>query len=107
MWNLAREARRSGIHIYPVAASGVGELCEYLMRATALITQGRYLFLTDDSGVGNSHKEPSIPCYVVTPLNDLMVRVISSVINGQRVEPEAQNVIRRSGYYNQGVCENL
>ena len=39
----------------PVAASGVGDLAEYVMRAMAAATQSRYIFLTDDSGIGNPH----------------------------------------------------
>jgi hypothetical protein len=30
------------------------------MRAAALVTGGQYLFLTDDSGVGDAHGEPHI-----------------------------------------------
>ena len=30
---------------------------------------GRYLFLTDDSGIGNDHEEPRVPCYRVERLD--------------------------------------
>jgi hypothetical protein len=39
-------------------------------------TNGTYVFVTDDSGVGNSHLEPSVGEYEVEFLNDLMVRLI-------------------------------
>ena len=40
----------------------------------AVMTGGKYVFLTDDSGVGNSHEEPDISGYTVEKLNDLMVQ---------------------------------
>ena len=77
-----RQAVERDVHIYPVAASGVDELAEYTMRAAAQLTLGRYLFLTDDSGVGNSHKEPSIPCYFVTRLDHAILRMIDIEMSG-------------------------
>lgn len=100
----ARAARAAGIHIYPLAASGVADSAEYLMRAAAVMTQGRYLFLTDDSGIGNPHAEPRIACYVVTSLDDLLVRIVASELAGSRVEPSAQDIVRRVGNYQLGVC---
>jgi hypothetical protein len=60
---LIEKARKEAIHIYPLGASGVAQKAEYVMRNLALFTQGRYLWLTDDSGVGNSHAEPKVACY--------------------------------------------
>lgn len=97
-------AQAKGIHIYPLGASGVESNAQYLLRAAAALTQGRYLFLTDDSGIGNSHAEPDIPCYVVTELKDLMARVIDGEMAGHRVEPDAQAVVRKVGDYRLGVC---
>ena len=54
-WPAAEAARAPRIQIVPVAASGVGDTAEYVMRAMAAATQSRYLFLTDDSGIGNPH----------------------------------------------------
>src|SRR5690606_739428 len=64
-WAAAEAARARRIHITPVAASGVADEAEYAMRAMAAVTQSRYLFLTDDSGVGNPHAAPAIDCYLV------------------------------------------
>ncbi|NQT71684.1 MAG: VWA domain-containing protein [Chloroflexi bacterium] len=100
----AKMARQKGIRIYPVAASGVADTAEFLMRLSACVTQGRYLFLTDDSGVGNSHAEPKIPCYVVTRLDDLIVRVINSEISGVRIEANQEQIIRTVGNCDNGVC---
>ena len=82
----AGRVTKDGIRIYPLGASGVADTAEYLMRMGAVMTQGRYLFLTDDSGVGNSHAEPKVPCYVVTPLNQLIERVLNSELRGTRIE---------------------
>ncbi|MFO1532960.1 MAG: VWA domain-containing protein [Thermoplasmatota archaeon] len=99
-----REARGKGIHVEPVGASGVGNEAEYLMRAAAVLTQGRYVFLTDDSGVGNSHAEPHVKCYLVTELSDLLVRIVGSEFTGTRIEAAPGDVIRRVGAYDHGAC---
>ncbi len=54
MRDAIRATRSKGIHVYPVAASGANDLLELTMRNAAQLTGGRYLFLTDDSGVGDS-----------------------------------------------------
>ena len=104
-WDQAILARPKGVHIVPVAASGVGPKAEYIMRAMAAVTQSRYIFLTDDSGIGNPHAEPDVDCYVVTRLDTMVKRVLSSLITGERVEPSEAEIIRTVGTYNGGVCE--
>ncbi|WP_312846599.1 vWA domain-containing protein [Sphingopyxis sp. PET50] len=103
-WAAAEAARAKRIHITPVAASGVADEAEYAMRAMAAATQSRYLFLTDDSGVGNPHAPPAIDCYLVTRLDALVRRVIDSQISGRRIEPEDSEVIRSVGNYDAGKC---
>jgi len=103
-WNAGLESRSKGIHIVPLAASGVDKTAEFLMRSMAQITGGRFLFLTDDSGIGNPHAEPTVDCYVVTRLDGLVTRVLNSLVKGYRVEPEAGNVIRSVGNYRSGRC---
>ncbi len=100
----ALAARAAGVHIVPVAASGVADDAQYLMRAMAAVTQSRYLFLTDDSGVGASKPEPDIDCYLVTRLDGLIVRTVQSLATGVRVEPAQEEIIRRVGEYDEGVC---
>jgi Mg-chelatase subunit ChlD len=97
--------RGKGVAVYPVASSGVAGEAEFIMRAAAMLTGGQYLFLTDDSGVGNSHAEPHIPCYTVEQLAPLMVRAVRSELSGKRVEAEDQWVIRTVGQGQSGVCE--
>ncbi|HEX6042281.1 vWA domain-containing protein, partial [Longimicrobium sp.] len=69
------DASRRGIAIFPLASSGIDRPTEYLMRAMAVATGGKYVFLTDDSGIGNPHLTPETD-FRVEPLNDLMVREI-------------------------------
>lgn len=103
-WAAAEVARQEQIHIVPVAASGVAATAEFLMRSMAALTNSRYIFLTDDSGVGNPHAEPDIDCYVVTRLDSAIRRVIGHLVTGERVEPTADDIIRTEGNYNAGVC---
>jgi len=104
MLDPVRIARHKGLRIYPLAASGVGDKAEFMMRYAEVLTQGRYLFLTDDSGVGYSHKEPSVPCYVVTRLDKLIARVIDSELTGQRIEANDEDILRTVGNYDAGIC---
>ena len=94
--------RRRGVHVYPIGASGVGDEAEYLFRVTAALTQARYLFLTDDSGIGNSHAEPHIPCYSVQHLDDLLRRMIVLELTGESVKP--RSVLRTVGQPVDGRC---
>lgn len=71
-----KEAAAQGIRIIPVICSGNDKSNEYLMRSAALATNGTYLFLTDHSGVGDSHIKPTTDEYEVTYLNDLLKEVI-------------------------------
>lgn len=102
----ARSAARNNVQIFGLGASGVAAESEYLMRQAAVQTNGRYMFLTDDSGVGYGHAEPTISCYRVSKLSKLMVRVLRSELSGQRVEAKAGDVIRSVGDYRSGVCRN-
>ena len=76
MNQLAKTASKKGIRIVPILASGSQSSCEYLMRSIALTTNSRFLFLTDDSGIGNPHAEPSVGAYDVSFLNDLIFKLI-------------------------------
>jgi hypothetical protein len=104
MANAIRAAGTMRIHVYPVASSGIDELAERSMRSAAQLTGGRYLFLTDDSGVGNSHKEPSVPCYFVTKLDDAILRMIDIELSGTYYEPDPSEIIRTGGNPTSGSC---
>lgn len=70
------KAAKNGIKLIPVTASGIDKDTEFLMRFFSITTNGTYVFITDDSGIGNDHLEPSVGQYEVEKLNDLMVRLI-------------------------------
>ena len=78
--SVTRQAAAKGIRIIPVVASGENydddKSLEYLTRCLAMATNGTYTFLTDHSGVGNTHTEPSTDRYEVEALNALMLRLI-------------------------------
>lgn len=74
--DLLGTASEKGIRIIPVASSGVDTDTEFLCRTMAITTGGTYTFLTDHSGVGGSHLEPTIGDYDVEMLNDMLVRII-------------------------------
>jgi hypothetical protein len=73
------QAARKGIRIVPIVASGTSfhldKSLEFLMRSLALATNGTYVFLTNDSGIGNNHTKPSTDKYSVELLNDLIPRL--------------------------------
>lgn len=104
-WDAGIASRNLGIQIVPLAGSGVDKTAEFMMRNMAHITKGRYLFLTDDSGIGNAHAEPTVDCYVVTHLDGLVTRVLDGLITGERQEPDMDDIIRRVGNYEAGRCK--
>lgn len=103
-WAATEAARAKRIQIVPVAASGVDDAAQYIMRAMAAATQSRYAFLTDDSGIGNAHAEPSVDCYHVTKLDSLVRRILDAQISGRRIEPAASEIVRTVGDYDNGRC---
>lgn len=80
MKQLTQDAAAQGIRIIPVVSSGADKNTEYLMRFMATATGGTYLFLTDHSGVGNEHMDPTVGEFEVRPLNDLLVEVINRYV---------------------------
>lgn len=80
MQELSKKASEKGIRIIPVTASGIDKSTEYLMRSIALATNGTYVFLTDDSGIGNAHIKPTTDEYQVEFLNDVFIRLINQYL---------------------------
>lgn len=78
MNNSVKTAAEKGIRIISVAASGINKRTEMMLRSFAVVTGGTYTFLTDDSGIGDSHIEPTIGDYEVKPFK----QIITDVING-------------------------
>lgn len=79
--------REQGVRIYPLGASGVALEAEFIMRAMALASVGQYLFLTDHSGIGNTHATPHVPEFLVERLDRMMIRMIASELAGKRLVP--------------------
>jgi hypothetical protein len=71
-----RSAASRGIQVVPVVASNASRDAELFGRALSICTDGTYVFLTDDSGVGDSHLEPIVGDYTVELLHDIIVRLI-------------------------------
>lgn len=71
-----QEAAQKGIKIIPITASGINRYAEFLMKFTSILTNGTYVFITDDSGIGNSHLDPVVENYKVEKLNELLIRLI-------------------------------
>ncbi|HMC65152.1 MAG TPA: VWA domain-containing protein, partial [Gemmataceae bacterium] len=93
----ADKLRKQGVAIYPVACSGYNNEAEFILRSCALFTGSQFIFLTDDSGVGNAHGEPHIPFYHVQKLDKMMIRMIAAELSGKRIEPEKGEIIRTVG----------
>ncbi|MCB0542080.1 MAG: carboxypeptidase regulatory-like domain-containing protein [Saprospiraceae bacterium] len=85
-----REAARLGIRIVPVTASGIQKDTEFLMKFFGLATNGTYVFLTDHSGIGGKHLEPTTDEYKVEPLNELLVRLIAEYTGIETCEGKLQ-----------------
>ncbi len=71
------KASEKGIKIIPITASGINKETEFLMRFLAISTNGTYVFISNDSGIGNSHLVPTVGQYQIEFLNNLMVRLIN------------------------------
>ncbi len=81
MTNTVKTMAAQGIRLIPIASSGVNTETEFLLRSWAAMTGGTYTFLTDHSGIGGDHLEPTVGEYEVEKLNNLMVRLIREYCN--------------------------
>ena len=75
------EFSAKGIKIIPVFCSSYSKDCEFMCRQFAILTGGTYVFLTNDSGVGESHVEASVGDYEIEKLNELIIRLIDKYIS--------------------------
>ena len=106
MHRLSQEAAGLGIRIIPVTGSGIDKSAEYLMRCLALATNGTYVFLTDHSGVGGRHIEPTSDAYQVEKLNDLLVRLMLQYSQTPDCEQAVALVPDKPGGYQSGSRQN-
>ncbi len=73
-----KKAAEKGIKIVPITASGIDRETEFLMKYMSVITNSTYVFITDDSGIGNPHLKPLVHDYEVEFLNDVIFRLIDN-----------------------------
>jgi hypothetical protein len=83
---LTVKAAAMGIRIVPVACSGTDKSTEFFLRSMALATNGTYAFLTNHSGIGNKHIEPTTDKYAVEMLNELMQRITGQFVVAKECE---------------------
>jgi hypothetical protein len=83
-------AKQRGVALYPVAASGAADTAEYLLRTSAHLTGGQYMFLTDHSGVGSPQAKPNVDTFDVETLHGAMHRMIQRELGpaGDRPTPK-------------------
>ncbi len=74
------QAAAKGIRVIPITASGIDKPTEFLMRVSAMLTNGTYVFITNDSGIGGDHLEPTVGDYDVEFLKNLMVRLVGEYV---------------------------
>lgn len=77
------DAARNGVRILPVAASGADRTVEYIFRAMGTATSTPYVYLTDDSGVGNAHVEADTDRVVVEGFARLLERLVIADLRGE------------------------
>ena len=81
--NSVNKLASMGVRILTVASSGIDKATEYLFRCQSLLTNGVYVHLTNDSGIGGDHIEATTEeTEVVELLNDCLVRVINGFHTG-------------------------
>ena len=80
LYALMQKAASNGVRIIPIVCSGADKSTEFLMRSLALATNGTYVFLTDNSGIGNTHMKPTTDVFSVELLNNLLQRLIRQTV---------------------------
>jgi hypothetical protein len=54
--------------------------------------------------VGNPHEAPSVPCYLVTKLDQLIIDSVVAELKGPRTAPAPAQVIRTVGQVQDNTC---
>lgn len=89
IYNLIQQAAAKGIRVVPIVCSGADKQTEFLMRSIALATNGTYLFLTSNSGIGDEHIAPTTDAFSIELLNNLLPRIIQQMVYTQQCnEPQ-------------------
>ena len=96
-----KKAAELGIKIIPISGSGINRHTEFLLKFMAMSTNGTYLFLTDDSGIGNAHLDPIVKDYEVEYLNEAMLRLIYYYTRFNGCEDEQYTLTEKNNTYNE------
>ncbi|MDA0283105.1 MAG: VWA domain-containing protein [Planctomycetota bacterium] len=86
-FDAVQKLRQRDVAIFPIAGSGTRDEAEFTLRTAAFLTMGKYLFLTDHSGIGLPHAAPHAPSYNVEWLSSVMLRMIASELTGRELLP--------------------
>lgn len=82
-YNASLKLNQKGVRTISVASSGINKKTEYLMRSMSLITNGTYVYLTNDSRIGDEHMDATIEFdFVVEYLDECLVRLINGYHTG-------------------------
>jgi hypothetical protein len=88
-YNASLELNKKGIRTISVASSGINKKTEYLMRSMTLITNGTYVYLTNDSRIGDEHMDATVDFdFVVEYLDECLIRLINGYQTGIMERPK-------------------
>lgn len=73
---LMQMASEKGIKIIPIVASGIDQSTEFCMKYLAAGTGGDYIYISDHSGVGNSHLKPTGVVEDIDLLNTQIIKTM-------------------------------
>ncbi|MEM7336165.1 MAG: vWA domain-containing protein [Chloroflexota bacterium] len=80
-----QNANEAGLKIFPIASSGLNEQGEYIFRQLAQMTNGRFVFITDEpTGTTTGDTSASVTtdtAYTVGQLDQLIINIIADEIN--------------------------
>ena len=88
--NVISQASSKGIKIIPISGSGIDRETEFLLKFTSILTNGTYIFITNDSGIGNDHIDPVHDEYQVESLHDLLIRVVNGYLYSRPCDSDTQ-----------------
>lgn len=94
------KAASMGVRLIPIAASGITKDAEFLCKYMAIATNGEYIYITNDSKIGNDHINPTGGESQVELLNNLLVKTILKYsditcpeqIQDPNINPQLQNL---------------
>ncbi len=76
-YNSVLDLTSKGVRIITVASSGINKKTEYLFRTMTLVNNGTYVAITNHSGIGDNHIDPSIDVSLkIEYLDECLIRLI-------------------------------